>query len=135
MIDKKYFFVFVCVFILFAGLLIGSNTVSAANYKIIDKGDNHLVYKNSWKSYYNGKTVVSVYKMYVKYPNKSKYEVYLNNKVYLTKISKTKLRTTVVSYQTKYNPYSKYTDYISTKLTAKSYYDKHYKKSFRNPGA
>jgi hypothetical protein len=135
MVDKKYFFALACVFILFGALVVASDSVSAAKYKKIDNGENKLIYKNSWKSYYNGKTVVTAYKMYVKYPNKLKYEIYVNNNIYLTKVSKNKLKVTVVNHRTKNNPYGKYTDYVKTVLSAKSYYNKFYKKSFRNPGA
>ncbi|MGL4670305.1 MAG: hypothetical protein ACRCVG_06935 [Methanobacteriaceae archaeon] len=133
--DKKYIFGLFFVLMLLCMIAGSVNSVSAAKYKSFDKGESYLVYKNSWKSYYNGKTVVSNYKMHIKYPNKSKYELYVKSKVYLTKVSKTKLKVTVYNYRTKYNSYSKNVQYSKTNLSAKSFYLKYYKKSFKNPGA
>jgi hypothetical protein len=132
--DRNILGIFFTLFLIFA-VVNSVGTVSATKYKVFDKGENELIHKNSWKSYYNGKTVVSNYKMHIKYPNKKKYELYVNSKIYLTKVTKNELKITIVNYGTKYSPYNKYTDYVRTSLSAKSYYNKNYKKSFRNPGA
>ena len=123
---------------MFCAVVSAVEDVSAAKYKVIDKGtayiDNNVKgdknVKSVWKTYSNGKKIVIYWKGYNNF-GKKKYQLVSNSKISITKVSKTKFKITSIDYRTKYGLYSKNTYYTENGLSLKSYYSKYYKPDFR----
>lgn len=125
---------------MFCAVFSAINTVSATNYKVIDKGNKYLdfkvkgdnVLKSVWKTQSNGKKIVANWKVYKNFGKKKKnYKIFSNIKITITKINKTKVKVTYINYRTKYGSYSKSTYYDgSDNLSLKSYYYKYYRINF-----
>ena len=138
MLRKKYILgILLAIFILCA-VVSAVDAVSAAKYKVIDKGTKYLDIgvkgdesaKSVWKTYYNGKKIVIYWKAYNRM-GKKKYQLVANLEITITKVSKTKVKITYINYRTKYGSYIKSTYYDKSNLSLKNYYSKYYKPDFR----
>jgi len=138
MLRKKYILGILLAIFMFCAVVSAVEDVSAAKYKVIDKGtayiDNDVKgdknVKSVWKTYSNGKKIVIYWKGYNNF-GKKKYQLVSNSKDSITKVSKTEFKITSISYRTKYVPYSKKTYYEKSSLSLKSYYLKRCKPAFR----
>jgi len=104
--------------------------VSAAKYKQFDKGSKNLGngVSTSWTAKSNGKTVKTVFNVYIEYFGVGKYK-YSSMSTTLTKTSKTKLKYTITTNINGSKATKKYSE--KTKLSAKNYYNKYIKKAYK----
>lgn len=80
----------------------GIDLVSAASNNLME-GTSYISFKNVYDVKYDGKTVTSYQKVYIKNPGKSSYELFVNTKNSLTKVGGSKLKVNYNYYKTKYS--------------------------------
>jgi len=138
MLKKKYILGILLAIFMFCAVVSAVDEVSAAKYKVIDKGIKYFDFyekkdkeiKSVWKTQSNGKKIVVDWKNYRKFGKKN-YKLFSDIRISMTKVSKTKVKVTYTYYRTKYGPYSKSTTYDRSNLSINRHYSEYYKSGFR----
>ena len=131
MIKKRYIFGIFLILTMVISMAYAVDDVSAAKYKKFDQGKKYIGdgVTASWDAYSNGKTVKTTCNFYIKDPKTNKNTKYGSMKTTLTKSSKNTLKAKI-TVNVLGSKNSKTTS-EKTKLSAKSYYNKHIKKLYK----